>query len=78
MNCESKAISVLMAYVSTKINGAWHVSGGVNSTIQFSPEVQQYRQRSKGTSVHVCVCEQVNITLYLLCFRGNYDRESNL
>lgn len=56
MNCESKAISVSMTHVSMKINGARHVSGGVNSTIQFPPEVQLHRQGLKGVCVCVCVC----------------------
>lgn len=50
---ESKAISVSMAHVSIKINGACLVSRRVNSPIQFPPEVELHRQ---GLEAGGCVC----------------------
>lgn len=54
--CESKAISVSMAPVSLKINGACHESGRVNSSIQFPPEVELHRQGLKGVCFCLCGC----------------------
>ena len=54
---ESKAISVSMAHVSIKINGACFVSGGVNSPIQFPPGIELHRQGlGGGGHMYVCVC----------------------
>lgn len=52
---KSKAISLSMAHVSIKTDGACLVSGRVNSSIQFPPEVELHRQGLKGESVCVCV-----------------------
>lgn len=57
---ESKAVSVLMAHVSIKINGACLVSGGVNSPIQFPPGVELHRQ---GLQRAVCVCVCVSVLI---------------
>lgn len=49
---KSKAISESMAHVSIKINEARLVSGEVNYSIQFPPEVELHRQ---GWRRGVCV-----------------------
>lgn len=59
---ESKAISVLMAHVSIKINGACLVSGGVNSPIQFPPGVELHRQ---GLQRAVCVCVRMCVSVLI-------------
>lgn len=65
MRRESKAIAVLMAHVSIKIDAACLVSGRVSSSIQFPPEVELHRQRlNAGRCACGCVCVYVCIATH--------------